>query len=332
MRIVLLDRDQQYTENLAARLASAFPSDEIICLDAADEKADGSEADEDRLLIYTPEQFPDFKPKGLTLKLRPETPFMLYGSRSGAGNRPRRLGPVKDIIEAAQNYIPETSASASLSPISFILLPQIGAGAENEMRKLLRAASAGGIQTFMLELGPAYLFRENSTAFAGSKPHAGDFLLALSLKSESADNPGAFWEPSPLDPACYRMRLPRRSDDWLLISAELLRRALDCIKAWCEEHYARSWRLFICSCGLPFRLNRLIAASCEILYLASPKTGPNPVWDREAAELIALLPSGADCRELLPPAETLRKAGIRRRALGTAVPDLRLSEVLNYET
>lgn len=299
LEINILDLDRYYAENLRERLAAAFPGASVRCFAKPEELEAKPAAEEIKtVLLYTRDHYPDFRPEGNVICLFEDLPFDRMRLNKNAQSLPR-LGPVKDITDALMKFREPEREEKGLLPLSTFLFHSWDSAALRTAADAVSGAGAAGVQSLVIELGPAVYFRENLAAASRDQPDASDLLLALSLNSLKAEDIGAYWEPWPYCRAAFRLRLPKRSDDWLFVSADIIRKTLELTENWAGQQFRAHWRLFLLACGLPFRLLRPAAAmSEEFTAGAAGPFGNQALWRRETAELAGLLPSGAVWKEV----------------------------------
>lgn len=287
MQIDIIDLDTFYAAALAKRLRAAVPGAKVSWRRSPEEPLHSPEDEEDGeqivLHIYTGEQFPDFEPPEHHLKLMDESPFLEESSSQVL----RRLGPVSEITAAVVRFFQEHEHRTPRNPVSSLMTWTWSEELRQMIRQRILAASRSGLQTLVAELGPAVLFPASVTA------NNLDFLVDLSLRKIDAGNCGRYFEPWPPLPEALRLKLPSRSDDWVLSPETLIIDAVNLITDWAQMQFHANWRLYVITAYLPFRLcHPLAALSEEVELIPAPWEINEGLWRTEQEELAGLLPGG----------------------------------------
>lgn len=298
MHIYIVDLDAYFSDALARRLRAALPTCSVATFRCPTDLPviDKASAEDPCLLVFTREQFEEFVPETPYLLLHDE-PFHASHRQNEPKSGLMRLGPVARITEAILLYMQEQSVTqTSLKPVSTLISCGWDPQEQRYLQEALSNTQKSGVQTLLVELGPAVLF---SAPLQPSRISASDFLVEVSLRKVRPETCGRYFETWPQNGLTLRLCLPSRSDDWVLSPASLLRDSLQLIEEWAVQQYKANWRLFLYCCALPFRLCRVAAAMSEQLVVNSSSAKLNkPLWLEEMSDLAGLLPTGSSYFDL----------------------------------
>lgn len=247
--------------------------------------------DDDYLLIFTSDFYPDFHPIVNCIELRDELPngTIVGGNQDSIS----RLGPLDKILEQVDVYLQKSSLRLNgLKPITCFIDFQFDELLNKTILSIVQSNHLSGIQSLIIELGPVFYFHS-------SQNKSKNFLLDLSLENISPDNISKYLEPWPESPLAMRLMPPLQTDDWLLSPIEFLRKSLYLLITWADNTYAHKWRLIVSCKQMPFaHISIVTSMSEEVIYSISNLHADHPNFSEELSTLAASLPANSTLKAI----------------------------------
>lgn len=305
MRLLILDAERAYADNLRDRINAKCPLAGAISSCSLDDAAAKTDQMEHSpvLCLYNQYDFPDFpdrlETKGLLNK------FTLWKIMPGNFPKPDALEDcyyrfsVKSILTAVEKWLlqmrcssdtsPDTSEDDSQLATEFYLYFSLESYYSPQLvREKIKAKIKAGWRVIYLPLMPTYSMQ--LIACPDSGPGLSDLLLKLMGKNLQAEQLSHYWQPHPL--GYYQFRPPDRSDDLVNCQPDILRSLVLLLQQFFQHNSQNSAVIIDCR-GIPLANIKAVAVLCDHCDFTAP-TGDSyalQAGQREINLLLSELPS-----------------------------------------